>query len=172
MNSLLDIDLGTPEELAHLTHSHPSSGFQYRNSYTYWTSTSIVGKVLAPTCLEVAGWVGPARPTNDLGRNQIARIRSRRSRQRMSPEDTATMSERCDPLGPAAEVYPVKEYELVHPEVDDIVDTVRIEMFTLKPCADRAGEPGPKWFDAAIQFAIYEHPRSNVRSRELVRFFE
>lgn len=154
MNSLLDIDPDkATDHLALLTHLNPNCGFQYRNSYTYWTSTSIVGKVLAPTCLEVAGWVGPARPSGDLGRSQIARIRSRRSRQRMTSEDVATMSERCDPLGPAAEVYPVKEYELLTPDSDDVVDTVRIEMLSLKPLAD-AQEAEPGWFDASIQFAI------------------
>lgn len=154
MNSLIDIDPDkATDHLALLTHLNPNCGFQYRNSYTYWTSTSIVGKVIAPTCLEVAGWIGPARPSSDLSRNQIARIRCRRGRQRMTPEDTATMSERCDPLGPAAEVYPVKEYELLTPDSDDNVDTVRIEMLSLKPLAD-GQESGPGWFDASIQFAI------------------
>ncbi|KAI2641943.1 hypothetical protein GGS21DRAFT_500432 [Xylaria nigripes] len=154
MNSLIDIDPDkATDQLALLTHLHPNCGFQYRNSYTYWTSTSIVGKVIAPTCLEVGGWVGPARPTNDLGRSQIARIRARRPRQRMTPEDVATMSERCDPLGPAAKGYPMREYELLVPDSDDVVDTIRIEMLSLKPLAD-SQDGGPGWFDASIQFAI------------------
>lgn len=155
MNALIDIDPDeATDDLALLIHLNPNCGFQYRNSYTYWTSTSIVGKVLGPTCHEVAGWVGPARPTPSLKRSQIARIRSRRPRQRLTANDVASMSERSDPLGPPTEVFPVKEYELVSPEVDDIVDTVRIELLTLKPCEDREGEIGPQWFDAAIQFAI------------------
>ncbi|KAI0402166.1 hypothetical protein F4802DRAFT_608927 [Xylaria palmicola] len=170
MNSLVDIDPDkATDHLALLTHLYPNCGFQHRNSYTYWTSTSIVGKVLAPTCLEVAGWVGPARPSPDLGRSQIARIRARRPRQRMTPEDVATMSERCDPLGPAAEVYPVKEYDLVTPDADDVVDTVRVEMLSLKPLAatatvtaaaadgkqqETAAAGGPGWYDASLQFAI------------------
>jgi hypothetical protein len=120
---------------------------------TYWASTSIVGKVLAPTCLEVAGWIGPARPSVDLGPSQIARIRSRRPRQRVTPEDVASMIERCDPLGSAAETYPVKEYELLTPNSDDAVDTIRIEMLSLEPLADKQAT-GPGWFDASIQFAI------------------
>ncbi|KUI57693.1 hypothetical protein VP1G_05021 [Cytospora mali] len=155
MNALIDIDPDeATDDLALLTHLNPNCGFQYRNSYTYWTSTSIVGKVLAPTCHEVAGWVGPARPTPNLKRSQIARIRSHRPRQRLTANDVTSMCERSDPLGPPTEVFPVKEYELVTPDLDDIVDTVRIELLTLKPCEDRAGEPGPTWFDAAIQFAI------------------
>ncbi|KAH8888283.1 hypothetical protein GQ53DRAFT_261788 [Thozetella sp. PMI_491] len=158
MNSLVDIDPDkATDDLALLTHFHPHCGFQYRNSYTYWTAVSIVGKVLAPTCHSVAGWVGPARPTVDLGRSQIARIRSREPGNRPSPEDVLSMNERSDPLGPPAEVFPVDEYELVQPDMDDDVaflDLVRIEKLGLAPCADRAGESGPKWFDASIQFAI------------------
>ncbi|KAF9870122.1 hypothetical protein CkaCkLH20_12356 [Colletotrichum karsti] len=157
MNTLIDIDPDkATDSLALLTHAHPHCGFQYRNSYTYWTAASIVGKVLAPTCRSLAGWVGPARPTADLGRSQIARVRSRRPRQRMTPEDVQSMSERSDPLGPPAEVFPVKEYKLVAPEIDDVIDTVRIELLSFKAIPDRFQEPppAPKVYDAMIQFAI------------------
>ncbi|GKT49369.1 uncharacterized protein ColSpa_09550 [Colletotrichum spaethianum] len=157
MNTLIDIDPDkATDSLAMMTHLHPHCGFQYRNSYTYWTAASIVGKVLAPTCRSLAGWVGPARPTADLGRSQIARIRSRRPRQRMTPEDVQSMSERSDPLGPPSEVFPVKEYKLVAPDADDIVDTVRIELLSFKAVPDRFQEPPPmpKVFDATVQFAV------------------
>ncbi len=149
MNSLIDIDPDrATDELALLTHLHPNCGFQYRNSYTYWTSVSTVGKVLGPTCHEAAGWVGRARPTVDLGRSQIARLRSLQPRQRLSAEDVRSMGHRSDPLGPPTEVFPVKDYKLVTPDTDDIVDTVRIELLSLRPAQDKA------LFDAAIQFAI------------------
>lgn len=155
MNALIDIDPDeATDDLALLIHLNPNCGFQYRSSYTYWTSTSVVGKVLAPTCHEVAGWVGPARPTPDLKRSQIARIRSRRPRQRLTADDVQSMTERSDPLGPPTNLFPINDYDLVGPDVDDIVDEVRIELLTTKPCLDRMGDPGPKWFDAAIQFAI------------------
>ncbi|KAI0389788.1 hypothetical protein F5Y17DRAFT_101344 [Xylariaceae sp. FL0594] len=155
MNSLVDIDPDTAtDHLALLTHLNPSCGFQYRNSHTYWTAASIVGKVLAPTCLQVAGWVGPARPSGDLGRSQIARVRSRRPPQRMTVEDVASMRERSDPLGPAAEVYPVSEYDLPIPDADDAVDTVRVQMLNLKPVADKPDVSGPGLYDASILFAI------------------
>ncbi|GKT57364.1 TPR domain containing protein [Colletotrichum tofieldiae] len=157
MNTLIDIDPDkATDSLAMMTHLHPHCGFQYRNSYTYWTAASIVGKVLAPTCRSLAGWVGPARPTTDLGRSQIARVRSRRPRQRMTPEDVQSMSERSDPLGPPAEVFPVKEYKLIAPDADDIVDTVRIELLSFKTVPDRFQEPPPvpKVFDATVQFAV------------------
>ncbi len=174
MNSLIDIDPDrATDALTLLTHAHPSCGFQYRNSYTYWTATSIVGKVLAPTCRSLAGWVGPARPTTDLARNQIARIRSRRPPSRLTPEDMRSMSERSDPLGPPAQVFPVKEYSLVAPDRDDdayLADLVRIELLTLRPCTDRLAIPNsvpsspapgshpaslaPRYYDASVQFAI------------------
>lgn len=156
MNTLIDLD---PDEatdaLALLSHMHPNCGFQYRNSHTYWSSSCIVGKVLAPTCHSVAGWVGPGRPTADLGRSQIARIRSRRPRQRMSREDVESMGERSDALGPPAEIYPVDEYSL--PKlVDDgfNVDTVRVELLSFKRATDETTVSGPRLFDATVQFAI------------------
>ncbi|KAK4146493.1 uncharacterized protein C8A04DRAFT_9756 [Dichotomopilus funicola] len=179
MNSLIDIDPDrATDDLTLLTHAHPNCGFQYRNSYTYWTATSIVGKVLAPTCRSLAGWVGPARPTGDLARNQIARVRARRPpSNRVTPEDIRTMSERSDPLGPPTQVFPVKEYALVAPDRDDdayLTDLVRIELLNLRPCGTAIGPNGidsrpssapstpapagaagvPKYYDASVQFAI------------------
>ncbi|OAA66451.1 hypothetical protein SPI_01027 [Niveomyces insectorum RCEF 264] len=169
MNALIDVDPDrATDDLSMLTHLHPHCGFQYRNSYTYWTSTSIVGKVLAPTCRELAGWVGPARPTVDLGRSQIARIRSRRPRQHLTADDVRSMTERSDPLGPPAEAFPVSEYKLVATDVTDVVDYVRIELLSLRPAllppssaTTTPGMPisggsnsGLGWYDATVQFAI------------------
>lgn len=136
MNALIDVDPDpATDELSLLTHLHPHCGFQYRNSCTYWTSTSIVGKVVAPTCRELAGWVGPSRPTTDLGRSQIARIRTRRPRQCLAADDALTMAERSDPLGPPSEVFPVHEYKMVSANTFDVVDTVRVELLNLRPAA-------------------------------------
>ncbi|KAL2684854.1 hypothetical protein Neosp_005945 [[Neocosmospora] mangrovei] len=161
MNTLIDLDPdNATNELALLSHMHPQCGFQYRNSYTYWSASCIVGKVMAPTCHGVAGWVGPARTTTDLAPSQIARIRSRKPKQRISDKDVESMGERSDPLGPPAEVYPVDEYQPVAPKggPDDAVDTVRIEMLSLK-AADRPDGASPtssgsRLFDATVQFAI------------------
>ncbi|KFG82889.1 hypothetical protein MANI_110727 [Metarhizium anisopliae] len=163
MNTLIDLDpdSGT-DELALLSHINPQCGFQYCNSHTYWSASCIVGKVIAPTCCCVAGWVGPGRPTLDLGRSQIARIRTRRPKQmdrRIGPEDVESMKERSDPLGPAAQSYPVDEYTLVVPDEDSFaVDTVRIELLGFKPVVamaeDTIANPGPRVFDATVQFAI------------------
>ncbi|KAJ2905147.1 hypothetical protein MKZ38_006224 [Zalerion maritima] len=143
MNSLIDIDPDkATDDLALLSPMHPNCGFQYRGSTTYWTSTSIVGKVLAPKCREVAGWVGPAAPSSDLARNQIARIRTRKSKathQQLSPGDVASMAERSDPLGPPAEVFPAQEYSLPIRDVDDVDDTIRIERLILRPIPEAAG---------------------------------
>ncbi|KAK3683636.1 hypothetical protein B0T22DRAFT_255277 [Podospora appendiculata] len=163
MNALIDMDPDrATDALALLTHMHPHCGFQYRGSYTYWTAASIVGKVLAPTCHAVAGWVGPARPTLDLARSQIARIRSRKPlpHRAIMPDDVRSMSERSDPLGPPAAIYPVKEYDLVMAEDDDDgyrdgANLVRIEMLTLKECTpSHPNDSGPAWFEASVLFAI------------------
>ncbi len=160
MNTLIDTDPDeATDELALLTHLHPNCGFQYRNSYTYWTTTCIVGKVLAPTCQELAGWVGPACPTADLGRSQIARIRARKPKQALQREDVESMGKRSDPLGPPSEVYPVEEYVLVTPEASlgAPPDTARVELLTLRevPVQEPTQPlPGPKLFYAMIQIAV------------------
>ena len=70
------------------------------------------------------------------------------------------MGERSDPLGPAAQSYPVDEYTLVVPDEDSfaVVDTVRIELLGFKPVVivaeDTSVLPGPRSFDATVQFAI------------------
>lgn len=160
MNTLVDLDPDSAtDDLALLSHMHPHCGFQYRSSYTYWSASCIVGKVLAPTCHTVAGWVGPGRPTPDLSRSQIARIRTRRPRQRLRLEDVESMAERSEPLGPPADRYPVGEYVLEVPDAGlDAVDTVRVEMLGLRAAATavREGERlnGPRVFDATVQFAV------------------
>ncbi|KFH44670.1 hypothetical protein ACRE_045160 [Hapsidospora chrysogenum ATCC 11550] len=162
MNTLIDLDPDpATDDLALLSHMHPHCGFQYRSSYTYWSASCIVGKVLAPTCHAVAGWVGPARPTPDLGRSQIARIRTRRPRQRLKPEDVDSMAERSEPLGPPADYYPVGDYVLEVPDSttdDAVVDTVRVELLGLRAAATAVGEGerlnGPRIFDATLQFAV------------------
>lgn len=159
MNTLLDLDPDpATDDLALLSHMHPACGFQYRSSYTYWSASCIVGKVLAPTCHSVAGWVGPARPTADLSRSQIARVRTRRPRQRLRVEDVESMGERSEPLGPKADRYPVSEYVLPKLDENDIVDTVRVEMLGLRAAATAipTGETltTPRIFDATVQFAV------------------
>jgi hypothetical protein len=163
MNTLIDLDPDSAtDELALLSHLHPQCGFQYRNSHTYWSASCVVGKVLAPTCRSLAGWVGPGRPTSDLGRSQIARIRTRRPKQmdrRMTSEDVESMKERSDALGPTAQSYPVDEYSLVVPDQESFaVDTVRMELLGFKPVVtmadDTSTNSGPRLFDATVQFAI------------------
>lgn len=130
MNTLIDCDEEGGADLGGLTHMHPNSGFQYRGS-SYWASTCIVGKVLAPTCQEIAGWVGPALSCTETDRTKVLRIRQRRSPQIIDKFDVETIPARSDPLGPADPdnpVYPVGEFFL--PELDwdePPVDNIRIQ---------------------------------------------
>ena len=158
MNTLVDCDRDS--KLGVLTHIHPQCGFQYRST-TYWSSTCIVGKVLATQCREIAGWIGPAISAPDLEMVQIVNIRQRRPRQQVSPNDVKSMTVRSDPLGPPppTQSYPVKEYQLVLPDLEEIPNTVRIEKLALKPVLSET-EPKEKsladsrLYDACIQFAI------------------
>ncbi|KKA31159.1 hypothetical protein TD95_002288 [Thielaviopsis punctulata] len=133
MNTLTDMDPDPASgRLEHLLMDYPDCGFQYRNSCTYWSVTSIVGKVLAPTCHTIGGWVGPARPTNDLARTEIARLIVNRPKQRIRGHDVEEMRQVSSPLGPEAEEYAVDEYVLPLPNQHDMVDTVRIELLTME----------------------------------------
>jgi hypothetical protein len=158
MNTLRDCNRDS--ELGALTHMYPQCGFQYRST-TYWSSTCIVGRVLAPQCREIAGWIGPAMSTPDLERAQIVNIRQRRPRQKLSPGDVKSMTARSDPLGPPppTQSYPVKEYQLVLPDLEDIPNTIRIEKLALRPAPSETTPKdnivaGPKLYDACVQFAI------------------
>jgi hypothetical protein len=163
MNTLIDCDAEAGvSALAALTHMHPASGFQYRST-TYWSASSIVGKVLAPTTTQqIAGWIGPCRPAPDLSRIQIARIYQRPIKQNLSPADVLDMDERSDALGPPASSYPVAEYTLPMPEIDPnyLIDSIRIEKLALKPVhnsnikVNQKVNNSPQVFDAAVQFAV------------------
>lgn len=151
MNSLVDCDDDpSASALTALTHMQPNCGFQYKST-TYWSSTCILGKVLAPTCNEICGWIGPARPAPDLSRAQIARIRQRKPKQGLKGSDVDSMTVRSDPLGPPSDTYPVAEYKLPVPSSNPAIDTIRIEKITLKPYPP---ESSSGVYDAAIQFAI------------------
>ncbi|KAF7936907.1 hypothetical protein BELL_0154g00160 [Botrytis elliptica] len=168
MNTLIDCDEDGGVDLGGLTHMYPNSGFQYRGS-TYWASTSIVGKVLAPTCQEIAGWVGPALASTAIERTQVLRIRQRMTPQVITKTDVLSMRVRSDPLGPpdpGDPVYPVSEFVL--PELDLVsppIDNIRIEKLAFevaKPnqqldggSPKRSSEIGkrPPTYDACVVFA-------------------
>lgn len=163
MNTLIDIDRDASPNLAMLTHMFPNCGFQYK-SQTYWSSSCIVGKVLAPTCKEIGGWIGPGPPVSELQPSKIARIRQRRPRKRLEGIDVSSMTERSLPLGPPAKSYPVSEYSLLLPDLDpdSTVDLIRIETLFLKPIPNPAltsspdsdKKSRPATYDACIQFAV------------------
>jgi hypothetical protein len=117
---------------------------------------------LAPTCKEIAGWIGPLKPVSDLNQSQIARIHQRKPRQQMSVKEVESMRARSDPLGPPTKLYPVKEFQVVLPVVENVPDTIRIEKVILKavllnPSDEGSKDDQPPLFDACIQFAIDGH---------------
>ncbi|KAA8564648.1 hypothetical protein EYC84_011558 [Monilinia fructicola] len=187
MNTLIDCDEDGGADLGGLTHMYPNSGFQYRGS-TYWASTCIVGKVLAPTCQEIAGWVGPAIRSADIDRTQVLRIRQRMTPQVITKTDVLSMRVRSDPLGPpfpSDPVYPVGEFflpwlDLVTPPVDNI----RIEKLAFdvaKPnhhldggSPKRSSEMGkrPPTYDACILMMFHSSPRTHVLRVRMFLFFD
>ncbi|KAF2454459.1 hypothetical protein BDY21DRAFT_291255 [Lineolata rhizophorae] len=178
MTALIDCDRDTDGKLPPdaLSHSHPASGFQYRNT-TYWSYRCIVGKVLgaARGVNQVAGWIGPCSFSPDLHRVEAVRIRQATppGEPRLMPQDVETMARRTEPLGPANNEYPIADYDLLLPDEEEAAtDDIRVEKLSLKPVKDqpataaggrRAGNsPGngtllspncPLVWDAAISFA-------------------
>ncbi|KAL5446332.1 hypothetical protein PMIN06_007780 [Paraphaeosphaeria minitans] len=160
MNSLIDCDRDTGDSLKYLTHMHQSSGFQYRAN-TYWSAQSIVGKVLgaARGVKQIAGWVGPCIYTPDLKRTECVRVHQLASPDpRLIPADVVHMDTRTNPLGTMEDSYPIEDYEVPMPDLDDVTDLIRIEKLSFMPAKEqpssaRQSAGGPLVFDAGIFFA-------------------
>ncbi|CAD6505664.1 BgTH12-01154 [Blumeria graminis f. sp. triticale] len=161
MKSLLSFDnsLAYPT-LDLLTHLSPNSGFQYKGT-TYWTSNCILGKVLAPTCKEIGGWIGPACSAEGLDPTQAAQIFQQEAKRRLKAVDVETMNERSLPLGPVAKTYPISDYMIVEPNLDpdSFVNNIRIEKLKLRLISSpkakvESHKSVPDNFDACIQFAV------------------
>jgi hypothetical protein len=166
MNTLIDCDRDTGEPLKYLTHIHPNSGFQYRAN-TYWSHQCIVGKVLGAGrgVRQVAGWIGPCHYAPELDRAQCLIIRQLEP---LDPpigvKDVEGMKKRTSTLGPETEheEYPVSDYDLILPRLDDVEDIIRIEKLSFNPVAphgDRGTDlssaaRGAETYDAAIVFAF------------------
>ncbi|EKG11214.1 hypothetical protein MPH_11685 [Macrophomina phaseolina MS6] len=160
MNSLIDCDKETGPSLKYLTHVAPASGFQYRAN-TYWSYKCIVGKVLGASrgVKQVTGWIGPCYYSPDLKRTECVKINQiSPPKVRLRPEDVETMKIRTDPLGPEEEEYPLGDYDLLLPEMEDITDDIRVQKLSFHPVKEQpmlkhGGESAPLLWDAAIVFA-------------------
>lgn len=160
MNSLIDCDRDTGDALKYLTHMQTAAGFQYRAN-TYWSAQCIVGKVLgaARGVKQIAGWIGPCIYTPDLKRTECARINQHEPLEpRLTPKDVEHMEIRTNPLGPTETSYPIDDYEVPMPDVDEVTDLIRIEKLSFMPTREQPSStrqvPGaPLVFDAAIYFA-------------------
>lgn len=172
MNALTDCDPDVPDDFHDLGPATPNIGMQYRG-HTYWSCESIVGKVLGAAfgVSQIAGWVGPCSASADLDRSEMAVTNQAPPRgNRITPSDVRSMAQNSDPLGAHQTTYPVDDYILLLPDVDDAVDSIRIERLNFSPSACNPkgihsigrvgdnGEPAEKKpiviFDASITFAI------------------
>ena len=155
MNTLIDCDRDTGKFLDSLSHKYRNSGFQYRTN-TYWSWECIVGKVLgaARGVNQISGWIGPCIYTPELERIQCVQIRQEAPpRSRIRPTDVSSMAERSTPLGPPGQNYPIDEYQLILPDTDDIIDTIRMEKLSFKPWGIVDGSDAPLIYDCAVTFA-------------------
>lgn len=171
MNALIECDRGTGDRLDRLSHDYPNSGFQYRAN-TYWSWQCIVGKVLgaARGVNQVSGWIGPCIYTPELERIQCVQIRQKPPpRPLIRVKDVASMAERSSPLGPPGDSYPVNDYELVLPDTDDIVDTVRMEKLSFKAWGFSDDSEAPDIYNCAVTFA-YDGLSWDIRLRYDVSF--
>ena len=155
MNTLIDCDRDTGDELNSLTHMHQNSGFQYRAN-TYWSSNCVVGKVLGASrgVKQVAGWIGPCYYTPELERAQCVIIKQLEPLDhRLGARDVENMSTRTMPLGPDAEDYPIHEYDLIVPDPSEVEDIIRIQKLSFVP-REKEDSRGNRTHDAAIVFAF------------------
>ena len=164
MKSLIRCDSDTGDDLHGLSHLSPASGFQYRAN-TYWSSSCVVGKVLggANGVKQVAGWIGPCHSSPDLKRTECVRIEqlSVNNRNRMSLKEVDQMNRRTCPLGPEQMEYPVAEFDVPLPDVDNITDTIRLEKLSFHPVQrhsldeeERVTRLNSSLFRASIIFAL------------------
>ena len=124
MKALIDCDRDTEEQLDCLCPLNQNSGFQYRAN-TYWFWNCIVGKVMGAVrgVNQIAGWIGPCPYTPDLKRIQCVCVYQKWAEQRTSKRKLKSMMSRSHPMGPAVDFYPVEDYELVLPNLNDVVDS-------------------------------------------------
>jgi hypothetical protein len=164
MNTLIDCDRDTGEELKYLTNIHPNAGFQYRAN-TYWSYQCIVGKVLGAGrgVKGVAGWIGPCHYTPELDRTQCVLIKQLDPpEQRLTSRDVLSMTQRTAPLGPEDQDYPISDYDLPQPNTHDVEDIIRIEKLSFTPTGGSdsrstlgsANGRGARTYTASIVFAF------------------
>jgi hypothetical protein len=171
MNTLIDCDRDTGEELTLLTHMHPNSGFQYRAN-TYWSSQCIVGKVLGASrgVKQVAGWIGPCYYTPELERAQCVIVKQLEPLdQRLVACDLENMNVRSSPLGPDADDFPVQEYDIIVPDTSENDDIIRIQKLSFTP-RENLDSRGNQTHDAAIVFAGFAGATVALRLRYNVDF--
>ncbi|KAL7268906.1 hypothetical protein RUND412_008451 [Rhizina undulata] len=178
MNALTDLDPDVPEEFRDLDQTVLNLGFQYRG-HTYWSWECIVGKVLGAALgvSHIAGWIGPCSASADLERSEVALINQAPPKGNcIAARDVRNMAENSDPLGAFQTKFPVTDYNLVVPDPDDAVDSIRIERLNFSASAsnpmgihtqgllesggDRSGKRPFITFDASITFAITVEKRA------------
>ena len=156
MSSLITCDGETGGALGHLRQIHSAAGFQHRAN-TYWLYSCIVGKVLggAKGVKQVAGWIGPCHFSPDLERSECVRIKQLTPRKRhcLSLNAVQTMAQRTHPLGPKRDAYPVADFDVPLPDIDDVIDTIRLEKLSFHPAEDE--DPSTEEHDSDCRLSTF-----------------
>jgi len=168
MTALLDFDKHYTRSLKNFTLFVPNFGFQYRDS-SYWYWECIVAKVMAAAggVHQVEGWVGPVSYSVSLTGIQCVAINQYASPHAHTRSDVSTIEVRSDPLGPAADYYPVSNFSFPRLESEPIT-TIRFRRLEFKR-RDNVQNPV---YDSCVIFAITgsDPHRIPVRLRYNVSF--
>jgi hypothetical protein len=148
MNSLIDCDQDTGEDLRYLTHVNPSCGFQYRAN-TYWSYKCVLGKVLGASrgVRQVSGWIGPCQFSPDLGRAQCVMLPTMavpRSARQLTRHHVEHMDISSNPLGPDdLDDYYIRDFDVpsLPDATHDADDAIRMQKIAFLP-RDEADDDG------------------------------
>jgi hypothetical protein len=169
MNSLIDCDEDTGEDLRYLTHVTPSCGLQYRAN-TYWSYKCVLGKVLGASrgVRQVSGWIGPCQFSPDLGRGQCVILPTAqvpRSSRQLTRDDVDHMDINSDPLGPDdLDDYYIRDFDVPSlPDSSESDDTnIRMQKIAFLPLDNNNDEDDGRresrrkatTYESAVVFAI------------------
>ena len=91
-----------------------------------------------PQVNQATGWIGPCVFSPDLKRKESVLIRQLPPLEpRLTTKEISAMADVSAPLGPASATYPIEEYEVIIPDMDNVTDSIRVEKLSFRPVRDK-----------------------------------
>ena len=153
MAALLACDREIKRSLKTFTFFLPNFGFQHCLS-TYWYWECIIAKVMAAAdgVNQSTGWVGPVYLSPSLEEDECVLVNQYEAPYRLNKRSVKSMKLRSDPLGPAADDYPVREYSFPRLSVE-AVRSIQLQRLEVKDSRfnDVAGN---SLYDSCVHFSI------------------